>query len=140
MRIEVTEDLAACLAVRMAVFVAEQGYAAAEELDGQDDRAIQILARDGAHPVGTARVFVEGETGRIGRVCVLPDRRGTGLGADLMRAALALLRARPGIRRVTLSAQVRAMGFYEKLGFAGEGSDYDDGGVPHRDMVLNFHD
>lgn len=135
MRIEVTEDLAACLAVRMAVFVAEQGYSEAEELDGQDDHAIQLLARDGDRPVGTARVFVEGETGKIGRVCVLADQRGTGLGADLIRAALEVLRARPGVSRVKLSAQVRASGFYEKLGFAGYGPDYDDGGVPHRDML-----
>ncbi|AUH65600.1 GNAT family N-acetyltransferase [Paracoccus zhejiangensis] len=138
MKIEVTDDLEACLAVRMAVFVAEQGYSEAEELDGQDDHAIQILARDGDRPVGTARVFAEGATGKIGRVCVLPEMRGTGLGADLVRAALEVLRAQPGIRRVKLSAQVRAMGFYEKLGFVGQGADYDDGGVPHRDMVLDL--
>ena len=135
MKIEVTNDLDACLAVRMAVFVAEQGYSEAEELDGQDDHAIQILARDGDRPVGTARVFAQGETGRIGRVCVLPEMRGTGLGADLVRTALEVLRTRPGIRRAKLSAQVRAMGFYEKLGFAAIGDVYDDGGVPHCDMV-----
>jgi predicted GNAT family N-acyltransferase len=135
MRIEVTDDLDACLAVRMAVFVAEQGYSEAEELDGQDDHAIQILARDGDRPVGTARVFTEGETGKIGRVCVLPEMRGTGLGADLVRAALEVLRAQPGIQRAKLSAQVRAMGFYEKLGFTAVGEVYDDGGVPHCDMV-----
>lgn len=138
MKIEVTDDLAACLAVRIAVFVDEQGYSEAEEFDGQDDHAIQLLARDGARPVGTARVFVEGGTGKIGRVCVLPEQRGTGLGADLIRAALDVLRARPGVTRVKLSAQVRAAGFYEKLGFVGYGPEYDDGGVPHRDMVRDL--
>jgi ElaA protein len=138
MRIEVTDDLAACLALRRTVFMDEQGYSEAEEIDGLDDQAIQLLARDGDRPVGTARVFVEGETGKIGRVCVLPELRGTGLGAGLILAALELLRARPGVTRAKLSAQVRAVGFYEKLGFEGYGADYLDGAVPHRDMVRDI--
>ena len=130
-----TRDLAACHALRRAVFIEEQGVPEAEELDGQDAEAIHLLAlRDGL-PVGTARILLQGETGKIGRVCVLPQARGTGLGAGLIRAALAVLRDRPGIRRAKLGSQTHAIAFYEKLGFVAQGPIYDDAGIPHRDMT-----
>lgn len=130
-----TRDLAACHALRRAVFIEEQGVPEAEELDGQDAEAIHLLAlRDGL-PVGTARILLQGETGKIGRVCVLPQARGTGLGAGLIRAALAALRDRPGIRRAKLGSQTHAIAFYEKLGFVAQGPIYDDAGIPHRDMT-----
>lgn len=132
--IEETHDLAACHALRRTVFIEEQGVPEAEELDDQDAGAVHLLARLDGRPVGSARLILKGDTGKIGRVCVLKDQRGTGLGAALMRAALDTLRARPGISRATLGSQVHAIAFYEKLGFVAEGPVYDDAGIPHRDM------
>jgi predicted GNAT family N-acyltransferase len=132
--IEETDDLAACHALRRTVFIEEQGVPEAEELDDQDAGAVHLLARLDGRPVGSARLILKGDTGKIGRVCVLKDQRGTGLGAALMRAALDALRARPGISRATLGSQVHAIAFYEKLGFVAEGPVYDDAGIPHRDM------
>lgn len=132
--IEETQDLAACHALRRTVFIEEQAVSEAEELDDQDGGAIHLLARLDGRPVGSARLILKGETGKIGRVCVLKDQRGTGLGAALMRAALDALRARPGISHATLGSQVHAIAFYEKLGFVAEGPIYDDAGIPHRDM------
>lgn len=37
-----------------------------------------------------------------------------------------------------LGSQTHAIGFYEKLGFAAEGPEYDDAGIPHRDMTLRL--
>jgi predicted GNAT family N-acyltransferase len=98
--------------------------------------AIHLLAVDQGRPVGTARLLVLGDTGKIGRVCVLKDRRGTGLGAALIGASLAEFRAMPGIARAKLGAQVSALGFYERLGFVATGPVYLDAGIEHRDMVL----
>lgn len=133
MRIMETADLDAPHALRRAVFIDEQGYSEAEEWDDLDAVARHLVAYDGDRAVGTARIFVADAEGRIGRVCVLPEARGTGLGAALIRDACARLVA-AGCTRVVLGAQVRAMGFYERLGFVACGPEYDDGGVPHREM------
>jgi len=129
-----TEDIETCRALRLEVFVLEQGVPLEEEFDALDEIAIHLLAMDDGDPVGTARLIVDGATGRIGRVCVLQLHRGTGLGMALVRAGMARLAREPGITRFVLSAQVTAQGFYEKLGFVAEGEPYLDAGIPHRDM------
>ncbi|SES05561.1 ElaA protein [Tranquillimonas rosea] len=129
-----TDDLAACHDLRRAVFMDEQDISEADEFDDLDDTAIHLLATEGGRPVGTARLLLAPPLGKIGRVCVLPDHRGTGLGAALIRAAMDELRRETGVIRARLGAQVRAMGFYARLGFAPTGEIYDDAGIPHRDM------
>lgn len=135
MRIEVTDDIASCRALRRAVFIDEQGVAEADEMDDLDGEAIHLLAFVEGEPVGTARILLRGTSGRIGRVCVLPEARGTGLGRQLIRASMDVLRSRPGITHATLAAQVQAIGFYERLGFVASGPEFDDAGIPHRDMT-----
>ena len=138
MKIERTDDLAACLALRRIVFIEEQRVPEDREIDGMDDTAIHLLATQDNQPIGSARILLEGDTGKIGRVCVLPQARGTGLGAALIRAALDVLRVQPGITRAKLGAQTHALGFYEKLGFTAYGPVYDDAGIPHRDMTRDL--
>jgi predicted GNAT family N-acyltransferase len=137
-RIMVTRDIATCRALRRAVFIIEQGVSEADEVDGLDDSAIHLLACDGDTPVGTARILVKGQTGKIGRVCVLSSARGSGLGAALIRAALEVLRHQPGVALATLGAQSHATGFYEKLGFRVIGDVFMDAGIAHRKMVLDL--
>ncbi len=136
--ITVTQDLAACHALRRAVFVEEQGVSEADEMDELDGEAVHLLALDDGVPVGTARLLLRGDMGKIGRVCVARSHRGTGLGAALIRESVAQLRAVPGITKAKLGAQIQALGFYEKLGFVAYGPAFDDAGIPHRDMVLTF--
>ena len=138
MKIETTTDLALCHALRRTVFIEEQGVPEAEELDGQDDRAIHLLAWQDGQPIGSARILLQDDIGKIGRVCVLAQARGRGLGAALIRAALDVLRVQPGIARAKLGSQTHAIGFYEKLGFVAQGPVYDDAGIPHRDMIRDL--
>ncbi|THD85888.1 GNAT family N-acetyltransferase [Aliigemmobacter aestuarii] len=133
-----TRDIAACRHLRRVVFIEEQGVSEADEVDDKDDQAIHLLATIGGRPVGSARILLMGDTGKIGRVCVLKEARGTGLGAALIRAAVAELRGQPGVSRAKLGAQTHAIGFYEKLGFTAFGPEYDDAGIPHRDMLLTL--
>ena len=49
----------------------------------------------------TARVFIEGDTGKIGRVAVRKGARGTGLGARLIEASIAELGKVPGVTGIT---------------------------------------
>lgn len=134
MKIEVTRDIATCQRLRRVVFIEEQGVSEADEVDGLDGSAIHLLAFDGPTAVGTARLLVKGPVGKIGRVCVLPVARGTGLGAALIRAALDVLRGEAGVREAYLGSQSHATGFYEKLGFVAEGEEFLDAGIPHRHM------
>ncbi len=133
-----TDDIASCRKVRRAVFIDEQGVSEADEIDGLDADCLHLLARDGAVPVGTARIQLIGDTAKIGRVCVIAPYRGTGLGASLIRAALDVARGQNGITQAKLGAQIHALGFYEALGFKAYGPVYDDAGIDHRDMVRDL--
>ena len=129
-----TDDIATCHALRRAVFIEEQGVSEAEEVDGRDGAALHVLATQNGKPMGCARLLVADGVAKIGRVCVLKDGRGTGLGAAIIEACLDIARMEPGVEKARLGAQTHALSFYEKLGFTAFGPVYDDAGIPHRDM------
>lgn len=129
-----TRDIAACQAIRRVVFTEEQGVSTADEVDGRDEEALHLIAVAGGCEVGTARMLIDGQTGKIGRVAVLKPHRGTGLGKGLILAAVEVLKSR-GVKTAKLGAQTHAIGFYEALGFTAEGPEFDDAGIPHRMMV-----
>ncbi|MFT4013139.1 MAG: GNAT family N-acetyltransferase [Paracoccus sp. (in: a-proteobacteria)] len=136
MKIARSQDLETCRRIRHEVFVIEQSVPEALERDGQDAQAIHLLAQDAqGRPLGTARLLVRDGTGKIGRVAVLAQARGLGIGAAMIRAALEEFRAIPGVSRAKLGAQTHAVGFYERLGFIAQGPEYLEAGIPHRDMV-----
>ena len=131
-----TRDIALCRHLRRVVFIEEQGVSEADEVDDLDDVALHLLALVGGEAVGSARLLVQGEVGKIGRVCVLQQARGAGIGAALIKAAVARFRSIDGVKKAKLGAQMHALGFYEGLGFQAFGPVYDDAGIDHRDMVL----
>ncbi len=131
------EDMADVLEVRRVVFIVGQDVPEHEERDGKDDEAIHLIAHDDGKAVGTARILLLDGVGKIGRVAVLDEQRGRGLGKEIMLAALAELR-REGVGRAKLAAQTHALGFYEALGFVAEGPEFMDAGIPHRNMLLDL--
>lgn len=136
--ISAVSDYAPCIALRRAIFIEEQGIAEADEIDDLDDEAVHLLAVIQGQPAGTARILVDGSLGKIGRICVVPQHRGTGLGAALVKASMEHLRKIDGITQAKLGAQDHAIGFYERLGFTPTGPFYDDAGIPHQDMVRSL--
>ena len=136
-RIAVTDDIATCRALRRVVFIEEQGVSEADELDDLDGVAVHLLAIVDGRPMGSARIIPGNGYGKIGRVCVLAEARGTGLGAALMREAVQECR-RLGLKTARLGAQTHALGFYEALGFEAVGPVFDDAGIPHREMILTL--
>ena len=129
-----TRDIATCRQLRRVVFIEEQGVSEADEIDDQDEVAVHLLARLDGLAVGTARILLRGDYGKIGRVCVLAEARGRHVGVGLIEAAVAHLRHRPEVNKALLGAQVHALGFYERLGFEPFGPQYEDAGIAHRDM------
>ena len=137
MSVSVTRDIALCQQIRGIVFTDEQGVSQADEVDGADGEAVHFLAQHNGTAVGTARIILKGETAKIGRVCVLKDARGTHQGQALMQACIEWAREE-GFSRAVLGAQLDALGFYEKLGFAAFGPVFNDAGIDHREMEMTL--
>ncbi|MEV6770691.1 GNAT family N-acetyltransferase [Nocardia sp. NPDC051030] len=124
------QELADAYAIRVQVFVDEQGVPMEEEIDELDRTADHFLARLNGEPAGAGRLIVRDGVGLLGRLAVLERTRGTGLGAALVRAIEDRGRER-GLTTVELHAQTQAQGFYEKLGYEPYGEIGMDAGIPH---------
>ncbi|WP_458688683.1 GNAT family N-acetyltransferase [Nocardia tengchongensis] len=124
------QELADAYAVRLKVFVAEQGVPEEIEIDELDQVADHFLGRLDGKPAGAARLLVRDGIGVLGRLAVLAETRGTGLGVALVRAIEERARAR-GLGAIELHSQTHAVGFYEKLGYRTFGEIGMDAGIPH---------
>lgn len=129
------DDRPALQSIRRRVFIDEQRIPESDEWDDIDPIARHVLAvTEKRDAVGTGRLE---PTGKIGRVAVLPQYRGTGVGSLLM-THLVNQATESGFTRVYLHAQVAAQGFYERLGFRAEGPTFDEVGIPHVRMSLGI--
>ena len=126
-------DRQALEAVRVMVFVEEQRVPVDIEMDDRDAHCTHVLARHKGKPVGTGRVDIE-KHGKIGRVAVLPQYRGQGMGRVLM-VALEAIAQQAGLSQVWVNAQVSAQGFYEKQGYVAEGETFLEADIPHLRMT-----
>jgi predicted GNAT family N-acyltransferase len=127
-------------AVRETVFIREQGVPVELEWDEFDADCIHLIAVDAAeNAIGTARLLQQGENGGIGRMAVLKEWRGKGVGGALMRHLLKEAAALE-IQQLTLNAQAYAVGFYARFGFAAMGNQFLEAGIPHVKMALRLAD
>ncbi|WP_147652357.1 GNAT family N-acetyltransferase [Vulcaniibacterium gelatinicum] len=118
-------------AVRTRVFVEEQQVPASLERDGLDPQCVHVIARtiDGA-AIGAGRLTPDH---RIGRMAVLREWRGRGVGQAMLSALVAEAR-RHGWREVTLHAQAPAIEFYARNGFVPVGERFMEAGIEHQAM------
>jgi predicted GNAT family N-acyltransferase len=116
--------------IRTVVFVDEQRVPAELEMDEKDASCVHAIAFDGERPVGTGRLLPDGH---IGRMAVLSEHRGKGVGGEILQRLMQAAKAR-GDREIVLSAQVRAVAFYLTHGFEIFGPVYEEAGIPHQDM------
>jgi predicted GNAT family N-acyltransferase len=120
--------------IRFTVFVDEQRVPAEIEMDEHDATSIHALAFADGRAVGTGRLLLDGH---IGRMAVLKEWRGRGVGQALLRALIDAARRR-GDTEVALNSQVHALGFYGAEGFKAEGPVYEEAGIPHQAMRLKL--
>ncbi len=119
--------------VRRAVFIEEQNVPEIIELDDRDPHCHHVLACDNAGtPIGTARIDTNG---KIGRMAVLRDYRGLGVGREMLRVIMDWGTSN-GITDFHLSAQISAVGFYQKNGFETYGEEFEEAGITHINMRL----
>jgi len=117
--------------VREQVFIIEQHVPLSIEWDEHDADAIHLLALDASNnAIGCARIL---KKGRIGRMAVLKDWRGKGVGCALLKEALAVCK-QLGMTQVALSSQTHAIKFYQQAGFTVMSDAYIDANIWHVDM------
>jgi len=119
--------------VRETVFVQEQGVPLALEWDELDPQCHHVIARDerGA-AIGTGRLTPKHT---IGRMAVLLDWRGRGVGDAMLRALIEQARAN-GWHEVSLHAQASAIDFYARHGFLPFGERFEEAGIEHQSMRI----
>jgi len=124
-------DFDALRRIRVGVFCIEQNVDEALEWDGIDGDCEHALAVDAAgDAIGCGRLLPDGH---IGRLAVVTEWRGRGVGSALLTHFVAIARER-GHAIARLNAQTQAIHFYEAHGFAITGEPYDDAGIPHQEM------
>lgn len=129
--VEYADALPHLRAVRDAVFVREQNVPAEIEQDALDPMCRHVLASsDDGTPVGTGRLTPDH---RIGRMAVLAEWRGRGVGEALLQALVDEAR-RLGWHEISLHAQVQAIGFYARDGFLPVGARFVEAGIEHQTM------
>lgn len=128
-----TTTLYALLKLRVDVFVVEQ-KCFYPELDGRDPEPGTRhlwLSRD-REPIAYLRLLADPDgVERIGRVVVAPGERGGGHAGRLMDEALTVIGNRPSI----LDAQAHLVDFYRRYGYAAQGEEFVEDGIPHVTMT-----
>ena len=122
-------------AIRFEVFVDEQKVPAEIELDDMDAVCLHAVAYDdfGA-AIGTGRLLPDGH---IGRMAVRQPGRGTGVGGAILSLLMQKARER-GDTAVVLNAQTVAAPFYARHGFVQQGEVFEEAGIAHVEMRLEF--
>jgi predicted GNAT family N-acyltransferase len=117
--------------VREIVFVREQHVPAEMERDALDPQCVHVIARTtGGVAIGTGRLTPDH---RIGRMAVLREWRGKGVGDAMLLALVEQARER-GWREVGLNAQASAITFYTRHGFLPHGERFVEAGIEHLAM------
>jgi predicted GNAT family N-acyltransferase len=117
--------------IRFTVFVEEQRVPVGIEWDDQDEKSVHALAYSPAgQVVATGRLLPDGH---IGRMAVLKDWRGKGVGGAILERLIAAARAR-GDKEIELFAQTHALEFYRRYGFVESGAIFEEAGIPHQAM------
>ncbi len=119
--------------IRTTVFVEEQGFE--EEFDTADETALHALIYVDGKAVGCARLLKYNEESAyiIGRIAVLKEYRMLHLGSTIVNAMIEKAKELGGDTAI-ISAQCRAQGFYETLGFEASGEIYYEEYCPHIHM------
>ena len=131
------EDVAAHHAVREAVFVEEQGIFEEHDRDAWDGGAIKVVASIAGRVVGAVRLYPLDEAGlwKGDRLAVLADARTVGVGAPLVRFAVATAGAAGGTRMIAL-IQKPNVAFFRRLGWSRQGEPGEFRGATHQPMSI----
>ena len=140
-------ERAACFRIRHQVFVCEQrlflapGTGHGDDRDGHDTdpATVHVAGLAGDDIRGTVRLYPLAVPGlwQGDRLAVLPESRHLGLGAPLVRFAVAEA-ARRGGQRMDAYIQPGNVPFFEWLGWQRAGGLAPYAGIPHQRMAIDL--
>jgi putative N-acetyltransferase (TIGR04045 family) len=147
--VSTAEELAVHFRIRHQVFVIEQGLF--RDADGtgsgwdrdvhdDDPATVHVVGLSDGVPCGTVRLYPVPEVpGRWkgDRLAVLDDHRSHGLGAPLVRFAVATAGARGG-REMEAYIQPANVTFFERLGWRPTGGLVSYAGIAHQRMLIDL--
>ncbi|RDC64370.1 GNAT family N-acetyltransferase [Adhaeribacter pallidiroseus] len=125
------------LRLRSEVFVVEQDCVFLD-MDNKDQECYHLLLYQNNQLAACARLLAPGlyyDHMSIGRIVTSPAARGSGLGKELVAAAIAACYDLYGPGPIKIGAQLYAKAFYEKFNFVQTGEVYDEDGIDHIHMI-----
>lgn len=93
----------------------------------------------GPRVVGTAILmpnYPQAGVGKVMQVAVAAQRRGEGIGTLMMVAIERRAFGELGLTALMCHAQLRAVAFYDRLGWHADSEIFEEAGIEHRRMVL----
>jgi predicted GNAT family N-acyltransferase len=121
--------------LRYQVFVIEQKVPEEMEWDEFDQGALHAIVKKDQQVIGTARLIIDGQEARIGRMAIQKECREQGIGQKLLLILIQTAKEK-GAQECILHAQVHAIAFYAKADFEPHGPIFDEAGIPHVEMRL----
>ena len=133
------QDFKDAFDIRRKVFIEEQGISENDEFNIMDLAAMHaIVYEDGEYTkaVATGRILFDGETCKIGKICVIKEFRNRKYGDFTVRMLLNKAFT-AGISEVYLDSQKSTVEFYRKIGFNIIGSEFLKANILHQKMMIN---
>ena len=130
------EALYALLRLRQQVFVVEQ-HCAYLDLDNVDQNALHMLGMRDGELLAYQRCLAPGLSyaeSSLGRIVVHPLLRGQQLGRELVQRGIDHNLAQWPDSGIRINAQAHLQRFYTSMGFCGEGNEYLEDNILHRQM------
>ena len=131
-----TSELYEILKSRTEVFLLEQNIVC-QDMDDVDYESYHFFIKEGNRVIAYLRAYYtdrENKIVKIGRVLTLSH--GNGMGRTLMDNTITEIKRLFECKKVIVSAQKQAEGFYKKCGFKTVSDEYLEEGIPHVKMEL----
>ena len=128
------QELESAFSIRKKVFVEEQQVSEADEFDEFEKIAKHYLLIIDGEPIATARWRFIGDKIKCERFAMLSEYRNKGFGSELLRELVKDVKSKSNT--VYLHAQLKAIPFYERMGFTKVGDQFTECEIEHYKMVL----
>lgn len=127
------QQLADAYSVRKKVFVEEQQVPPEIEIDDLENEAVHFVLYINHVPSGAGRLRLLEGYGKVERICILKEYRGTGAGIAIMNMIEEYAK-NECIQKLKLNAQTHAIPFYSHLGYKITSDVFYEAGIPHQSM------
>jgi tRNA(adenine34) deaminase len=125
------------LSIRRKVFTEEQGIDPNADKDGLDETADHIIAIYDGLPVGCTRIrFLNGKA-KLERLAVLREFRNKRIATELIKSTIEYCNSKK-VNEIYFDAQYYLKGFYERFGFKIMGKPFEEVGIEHIEMHMEF--